>query len=117
MRTGKSPARGEVWDVNFEPTVGRRQGRCRPALIVSANALNSSVREIVMVIPTTGTDRGLPTHVSVAPPEGGLTKPSVMMVEQLRSVSQHRLGSCRGQLWAEKMDEVVEVIRIVLEIQ
>jgi mRNA-degrading endonuclease toxin of MazEF toxin-antitoxin module len=74
-----SPVRGEVWEVNLNPTVGHEQAGRRPALIVSDNALNSGPRGLVVVVPITGTARGLPTHVPVVPPHGGLTKPSVIM--------------------------------------
>ena len=80
-----NPARGEIWEVDLNPTVGREQSGRRPVLIVSDNALNSSSRGLVVVIPVTGTVRGLPTHILVSPPEGGLSKPSVMMTEQVRS--------------------------------
>ncbi len=88
-----NPTRGEVWEVNFDPTVGREQAGFRPALIVSDDALNAGPRGLVIVLPVTGTDRGLPTHIPVVPPEGGLTKPSVIMAEQLRAVSILLAGS------------------------
>ena len=68
MNSGVSPTRGEIWEVDLNPTVGREQSGRRPALIVSDNALNSGPRGLVVVIPVTGTFRGLPTHVPVAPP-------------------------------------------------
>src|SRR4051812_217118 len=91
-----SPARGEVWGVNFSPTVGREQAGIRPALVVSDNALNGGPRGLIIVIPVTGTDRGLPSHIPINPPEGGLIKPSVIMTEQIRSVSTRRFGQRYG---------------------
>ena len=109
-----SPARGEIWEVNLDPTVGREQAGRRPALIVSDNALNSGPRGLVVVIPVTGTARGLPTHVPVTPPEGGLTKPSVIMTEQVRSVSKDRLGRRYGVVARATMVRVDQILRIVL---
>ncbi len=111
---GVRPARGEIWEVNLNPTVGREQAGRRPALIVSDNALNSGPRGLVVVIPVTGTARGLPSHVSVAPPEGGLTKPSVIMTEQVRSVSKDRLGRRYGMVTHLTMNQVDQILRIVL---
>lgn len=109
-----SPARGEIWEVNLDPTVGREQAGRRPVLIVSDNALNSSPRGLVVVIPVTGTSRGLPTHVPVIPPDGGLTKPSVMMTEQVRSISKDRLGRRYGAVTQATMNRVDQILRIVL---
>jgi mRNA interferase MazF len=111
-----SPARGEIWEVNLNPTVGREQSGSRPALIVSDNGLNSGPRELVVVIPVTGTARGLPTHIPVIPPEGGLTKPSVIMAEQVRSVSKDRLGHRYGVVTEATMDQVDQILRIVLSL-
>ena len=87
-----TPVRGEIWGVDLDPIVGREQAGRRPALVVSDDALNSGPRGLVVVIPITGRSRGLPNHAPIAPPEGGLTKPSVIMTEQVRSVSKDRLG-------------------------
>ena len=81
---------------------------------MSDNALNSGPRELVIVIPVTGTARGLPTHVPVRPPEGGLNKPSVIMTEQLRSVSKNRFGRRFGVVTPATMDQVDDIMRIVL---
>jgi mRNA interferase MazF len=68
----------------------------------------------VVVIPVTGTARGLPRHVAVNPPEGGLTKPSVIMTEQVRSVSKARLGNRYGLVTQATMDQANRILRIVL---
>lgn len=109
-----SPVRGEIWEVSLDPAVGREQAGLRPALIVSDNALNSGPRGLVIVIPVTGTARGLPTHIPVIPPEGGLTKPSVIMTEQVRSISRDRLGRRYGVVTQATMDQVGRILQIVL---
>lgn len=109
-----SPARGEIWEVDLNPTIGREQAGRRPVLIVSDNALNSSPRGLVVVIPVTGTSRGLPTHVPIIPPEGGLSKPSVLMIEQVRSISKDRLGRRYDVVSQATMGRVDQILRIVL---
>lgn len=109
-----NPARGEIWEVDLNPTVGREQSGRRPVLIVSDNALNSGPRGLVIVIPVTGTARGLPTHVPVIPPEGGLTKASVIMSEQVRSISKDRLSHRFGVVTRATMDQVDRILRLVL---
>jgi mRNA interferase MazF len=48
-----SPARGEVWMVDFDPTKGHEQGGRRPALVVSVDVFNSGPAELVIVLPIT----------------------------------------------------------------
>jgi mRNA interferase MazF len=109
-----SPARGEIWEVDLSPTVGREQSGRRPALIISDNALNSGPRGLVVAIPVTGTARGLPTHIPVLPPNGGLTKPSVIMTEQVQSVSKDRISRRFGVVSQVTMDQVDRILRMVL---
>ena len=109
-----SPARGEIWEADLGPTVGREQAGRRPVLIVSDNALNRSPRGLVVVVPVRGTAGGLPTHVPVTPPEGGLTRPSVLMTEQVRSVSKDRLGRRLGEVTQATMVQVDQILRFVL---
>jgi len=114
-RSGEaSPLRGEIWEVGLDPTVGREQAARRPALVVSDNALNSGPRGLVLVIPVTKTNRGLPSHIPVDPPQGGLTRPSVIMVEQLWAVSKERLERRLGVVTPATMDQVGQILRIVL---
>ena len=70
--TPSEPARGEVWDLNLDPTVGREQAGARPAVILSVNLFNQGPAELVVVIPITRTERRVRWHVEVALPEGGL---------------------------------------------
>ncbi|HEV3121009.1 MAG TPA: type II toxin-antitoxin system PemK/MazF family toxin, partial [Isosphaeraceae bacterium] len=111
---GAGPARGEVWTVNLDPTVGREQAGLRPVVIVSVDDLNNSPRGLVIIAPVTGTFRALPTHIAVVPPEGGLKKPSVVMAEQVRAVSKVRLGRRLGILRQATMGRVEEHLRMLL---
>ena len=68
----------------------------------------------MVVIPVTGTARGLLSHVPVTPPSGGLTKPSVIMIERVRPVSKGCLGHRYGVVTQVTMDQVDRILRIVL---
>ena len=83
--------RGDVFVADLSPVVGHEQGGTRPALIVSVDRFNQGASGLVTVMPLTRTRRGVPWHVLVSPPEGGLNAPSVIMVEQMRSLSIARL--------------------------
>ena len=66
------PERGDIWLADLDPTRGREQAGRRPVLIVSVGAFNESKAGLVVVIPLTSTARGIPWHVAVVPPDGGL---------------------------------------------
>lgn len=89
---------GEIWDVDFSPHVGREQGGIRPALVISNDFFNRVPNGLCIVVPITGTDRGIRYHVRVEPPHGGLSKPSVIMCDQARSQSELRFLRRRGRI-------------------
>lgn len=96
MRTPPEPTVGEVWDVAFDPVVGHEQGGFQPGLVISNDRFNRTPHGLCIVVPITGTDKGVRAHIAVSPPEGGLTKPSMIMCEQARSQSLLRLRRQRG---------------------
>jgi len=60
-------------------------------LVVSVDQFNGSRGGLAVVVPLTSKFKGLPLHVPVEPPEGGLTVQSFVKTEDLRSVSRQRL--------------------------
>lgn len=77
----------QVWLVRFNPQVGSEQAGVRPAIVVGSKPMCDVVgRRLVLVVPCTGTDRGLAWQ-----PKIDLEKPSVVMCEQVKSVSRDRL--------------------------
>jgi mRNA interferase MazF len=85
--------RGEVWLADLNPTRGREQTGQRPVLIVSADPFNRSPAGLVIAIPFTTRRRGIPTHIEVTPPDGGLRETSFAMCEQVRALAADRLAS------------------------
>ena len=73
------PRRGEVYLVSFDPTVGSEIQRTRPALILQNDIANRhSPITIVAAMTSQFAEPLYPTEVLIAPPEGGLTTPSVV---------------------------------------
>lgn len=101
---------GEVWQANFDPIIGHEQGGERPALIVSGEQFNGLPHGLCVVAPITSTVRDIPTHVPISPPEGDLKHPSVVMCDQLRTISLNRLKFRRGVADTATLDTVREVI-------
>jgi mRNA interferase MazF len=104
------PRAGEVWNVDFSPQIGREQAGVRPALVISHDRFNRLRNDLHIVVPITGTDRGLAYHVTVNPPEGGLTKVSQIMCEQEKSQSIQRFIDRRGVVSDETLRLVREIV-------
>ncbi|HEY8656316.1 MAG TPA: type II toxin-antitoxin system PemK/MazF family toxin [Candidatus Limnocylindria bacterium] len=111
-----APQRGEVWTVQFGPVVGHEQGAERPAVILSTDQFNRSAADLVAVVPITRTDRRIPFHVEIAPPDGGLTTTSYALCDQIRTVARSRLSRVRGRLSTEAMAAIEGRLRILLEL-
>ena len=101
------PSRGDIWLVNFDPTKGREQAGNRPALVISINPFNHGPADLVTVLPLTSQAKGLPSHVLVRPPEGGLTLPSYIKCEDVRSISKQRLARRLGSVTTTDRKSVV----------
>jgi mRNA interferase MazF len=108
------PRRGEVWLAQFDPVLGHEQGGVRPAVIVSIDSFNAGPSRMATVVPMTTRDRGSPSHVRVDPPEGGLDRPSLILCEHMRSVTQMRLRHRFGSVELETMRRVEDILRSLL---
>jgi mRNA interferase MazF len=111
--SGVDPSRGDIWLVNLDPVLGHEQGGTRSALVISADPLNRSPSGLVIVLPVTGTDRGIRSHIPIQPPDGGLTKPSVILADQIRTISKARIGRRLGVVSRAKLEQVEEVLRFI----
>ena len=111
-----NPLRGEIWQVNLNPTVGREQAGVRPALVVSANPLNRSAADLVIVVPITSKAKGIPYHVPIRPPEGGVKSISYIKPEDIRSISKQRLVRPWGNVSSATMTAVADMLRVTLDL-
>ena len=107
------PRRGEVYLVNFDPTLGAEIQKTRPALIVQNDVANRHSAITIVAAITSQFDQPLyPTEVLIRPPEGGLRTDSVALLNQIRSIDKQRLVRRLGTLKAESMDRVDHAILI-----
>lgn len=114
---GGSPSRGEIWLADLDPLRGHEQAGRRPVLVVSADMYNRGPSGLVFVLPLTRTNRRIPIHVEVRPPEGGLRDTSYILADTIRSISRERLGEAAwGQVSVETMRAVERVLRVLMDL-
>ena len=94
--------------------LGHEQGRARPVLIISVDALNSGPSNLVSVLPITSNLRGITGRVALDPPEGGLQRSSMIITEQCRTISQARLTRRLGRIRTDSMAQVEDALRLFL---
>ena len=102
--------RGEVWWVNFEPSVGGEIRKKRPAVIVSNDAANKFLNRVQVVPLTRHTDRIYPSEAEVT--VGG--RPNKAMADQLTTVSKARLTKMINRLATSDMRKIERAIRTQL---
>jgi mRNA interferase MazF len=105
-----SPKRGEVWWVSLDPTQGAEIKKTRPCVVLGSDTLNR-LRRTVVVIPLS----------TVAKPHPPITlevtcknKTVVAVIDQIRAVAKHRLGSRLDTLSSKDMDSISTAIASIL---
>jgi mRNA interferase MazF len=71
---------------------------------------------LVVVAPITTTDRRLILQIPINPPEGGLRRPSFIMIDQVRTISQIRIGRRLGMASTTTMADVEDRLRYLLRL-
>ena len=109
-----APLRGEIWLAELDPTRGREQAGRRPVLVLSVDEFNQGPAELIIVAPVTSRIRGIPSHVRINPPQGGLSRPSAVLCEAVRSISKNRLVKGWGRITPSSLDRVEDCLRILM---
>jgi mRNA interferase MazF len=104
--------RGDVWWVNLDPAQGSEIRKSRPAVVITADALNRARRTVVVVPLSTGPVPRPP--IVVATPSAG--PHSVAVCDQLRAVDKRRLTHSSGRLSAPDLRMIEEGVRRILEL-
>ncbi len=111
----KKIVRGEIYLVNFDPTVGSEIQKTRPALIVQNDVSNlHSPITIVAAITSKFDEKLYPTEVLIAAREGGLSIDSVVLLNQIRSIDGKRLRGRLGKVSEETLRKVDTALKISL---
>ncbi|AFZ07155.1 transcriptional modulator of MazE/toxin, MazF [Oscillatoria nigro-viridis PCC 7112] len=109
--------RGEIYYANLSPAVGSEMDKRRPMLIVSNDANNRAANTVTILPITSNVTRIYPFEVLLNPEESGLSKPSKVQAQQVRTISKQRINSdVVGSITEEIMQLVDAAIKLHLDL-
>ncbi len=109
--------RGEIWQVNLDPTVGREIKKSRPAVIISSDSLGKIGLRIIVPITTWKNEFArYPWMIRILPDaENSLRHELAANALQVRSIDRARLVRRIGELSASVMEDIVAAVAICIE--
>ena len=105
--------RGEIYYADLSPVVGSEQGGLRPVLIVQNDVGNRHSPTVFAAAITSQHEKAkLPTHIEVGGGSCGLSKDSIVLLEQIRTLDKKRLRERMGELDNNSMSAVLSALSI-----
>ena len=106
--------RGELYYADLSPVVGSEQGGVRPVLVVQNNIGNKYSPTIIVAAITSQINKAkIPTHIELGT-TFGLSRDSVLLLEQIRTLDKTRLKEKIGVLSDDYMVKVNSALLISL---
>ncbi|EEW54627.1 type II toxin-antitoxin system PemK/MazF family toxin [Limosilactobacillus antri] len=113
--TSKRVKRGEIFYADLSPVVGSEQGGVRPVLILQNDVGNHYSPTVIVAAITTQLQKSrLPTHVFLPHKESSLTRNSVILLEQVRTIDKQRLQDRIAKIGPARMTAVNHALQISL---
>jgi len=105
--------RGDIYYADLSPVVGSEQGGMRPVLIVQNDVGNKHSPTVIAAAITSQINKAkLPTHIELGAKTYGLSKDSVILLEQIRTIDKKRLKDRMGKLDEKLMTRVDNAIAV-----
>ncbi len=105
--------RGDIYYADLSPVVGSEQGGMRPVLIVQNDTGNKHSPTVIAAAITSQIGKArLPTHIELEGRSFGLTRDSVVLLEQIRTIDKRRLRERMGRVNEELMNKVDDAIAV-----
>ena len=105
--------RGDIFYADLSPVVGSEQGGMSPVLIVQNDTGNRHSPTVIAAAITSQTGKArLPTHIELNAQSVGLSRDSVILLEQIRTIDKSRLRERMGKLDESTMTKVDNAIAV-----
>jgi mRNA interferase MazF len=102
---------GDIWWVQFDPVRGSEQAGTRPGLVLQNDIGNRTSPTTIVAAITSQYRRPYPFQIEISPEESGLERPSLILLDQLRTVDKSRLVRWVGRLSPNRMLNVERAIK------
>ena len=107
--------RGDLFYADLSPVVGSEQGGIRPVIIIQNDIGNKYSPTVICAALTSQINKAkLPTHLEVSAERYGLTKDSVILLEQIRTIDKRRLREKISHADNELIERIDEALMISL---
>ena len=105
--------RGDIYYADLSPVVGSEQGGVRPVLIVQNDVGNRYSPTVIAAAITSRLSKSkLPTHIPIDAAGSGLSKDSVVLLEQIRTLDKRRLKEKMGSVDVSAMQEINRALSV-----
>ena len=105
--------RGDIYYADLSPVIGSEQGGVRPVLIVQNDVGNKFSPTVIAAAITSQRDKtNLPTHIKVDADGCGLSKDSIVLLEQVRTIDKQRLKEKMGSLDTDAMNKIDKALSV-----
>jgi mRNA interferase MazF len=105
--------RGDILYADLSPVIGSEQGGVRPVLVIQNDIGNKYSPTVIVAAITSQINKAkLPTHVEIKAEEYGISKDSVILLEQIRTIDKKRLKEKVGHLSDEMMKRVDDGLQV-----
>ena len=105
--------RGDIYYADLSPVVGSEQGGVRPVLIVQNDVGNRFSPTVIAAAITSQSDKAkLPTHITLHAENCGLSKDSIVLMEQIRTIDKRRLKEKMGRLDELSMERANQALSV-----
>jgi len=110
--------RGDIYYADLSPVVGSEQGGIRPVLIVQNDVGNKHSPTVIAAAITSQINKArLPTHIELSGQTYGLSKDSVVLLEQIRTIDKKRLKEKMGRLDDDLMSRIDNALAVSFGLQ
>ena len=105
--------RGDIYYADLSPVIGSEQGGVRPVLVVQNDIGNRYSPTVIAAAITSQINKAkMPTHIEISAQDYGLSRDSVVLLEQVRTIDKKRLKEKIGHLDGDMMGRVNSALEI-----
>ncbi|MBX7147925.1 type II toxin-antitoxin system PemK/MazF family toxin [bacterium] len=107
-----------IYIANLNPRIGTKPGKIRPVVAIQGNTLNKTEHPSVIVLPLssqTSQRDAYPLRIFLSQSDSGLSKDSVILVDQILSWDITRITKKVGLLPKNKQNELIEALKDIFD--